>query len=61
MEGKLLSIRVGALNLFSNFVLVYLLNDLLVFSTRLLMSYRYKGQYPLHSTWVVDLPDTNGP
>jgi hypothetical protein len=52
--------RFGALNLFSSFVLVYLFNDLLVFSSRLLTSYRYKGHFPLHSTWVVDLPDTDG-
>ena len=52
--------RFGALNLFSSFVLVYLFNDLLVFSSRLLTSYRYKGHFLLHSTWVVDLPDTNG-
>lgn len=58
-EGKLLSMRFGALNLFSSFVLVYLFNDLLVFSSRLLTSYRYKGHFLLHSTWVVDLPDTN--
>lgn len=59
-EGKLLSMRFGTLKLFSSFVKIYLFNDMLVFSTRLLTSYRYKGHFLLHSTWLVDLPDTDG-
>jgi hypothetical protein len=58
-DGRLVSMRFGTYFL-SNYVWVYLLNDMLIFATRLLASYRYRGKFDLYATSVVDLPDTNG-